>query len=287
MKSFPRFACLSLTVLLISSQAVLAQSIFPDKQLEKAVRREVFEKRNNEDPITAEDVKRISQVVGVEAGITSLEGLQHCESLMRIDLPSNQVQDLTPLGNLKKLQSINLASNKIESLEPLKELKNIQYLKLSNNAITDLAALSAMNNMRALYVDGNKISSLEPIAGLSKITSLYAGNNPIDNYAAIGNLHWLSSLDLQNGNVKDLHFLMPLQQLRVVNLSHNKIEDLATLVEMCRADLEDRRRFAPYLRIYVQDNPLTEQTKSDQIGKLKEAGVRIYDSAESLVNSEK
>jgi len=43
---------------------VAAQSIFPDKNLEAAVRKEVFEKRNNDQPIVETDVPNISQVVG-------------------------------------------------------------------------------------------------------------------------------------------------------------------------------------------------------------------------------
>lgn len=264
----------------------LGQSVFPDKKLEAAVRKEVFEKRNNQEPITAEDVKRISQVITVEHGITSLEGLQHCEALMRIDLAGHEIVDLAPLANLKRLQSIDLSNNKIVSIEPLKDAKNVQYLKLSNNQIEDIAAVSAMSNMRALYLEGNKIKSLEPIAGLAKITSLYAGGNPIENYAVIGNLPWLSSLDLQQGNISDLHFLMPLQQVKSLNLAHNKIKDLSALLEMCRADLEDRRRFAPYLRLYVEDNAFEEPMKSEQFTKLKEAGVHVFDGSEKKPLSE-
>ncbi|MFM8327143.1 MAG: hypothetical protein ACKN9U_19980, partial [Pirellulaceae bacterium] len=46
-----------------------AQSVFPDKALEAAVRKEVFAKRFNEEPITADDVKNISQVVAKGKGI--------------------------------------------------------------------------------------------------------------------------------------------------------------------------------------------------------------------------
>ena len=57
--------------------------IIPDKNLEAVVRREVFDKRYNTEPITADDVKNISQVVGKGKGIKSLEGLQHCKALMK------------------------------------------------------------------------------------------------------------------------------------------------------------------------------------------------------------
>ena len=61
--------------------AALAQDLFPDKALEAAVRREVFEKRYNAEPLTLDDVKSISQVVAKGKGIKSLEGLQNCKAL--------------------------------------------------------------------------------------------------------------------------------------------------------------------------------------------------------------
>ncbi|MEZ6108428.1 MAG: hypothetical protein R3B96_20600 [Pirellulaceae bacterium] len=46
------------------------QGIFPDKNLESVVRRYVFDKRYTEDPITEEDVKYLSVIKGVDAGVT-------------------------------------------------------------------------------------------------------------------------------------------------------------------------------------------------------------------------
>src|SRR6056297_1689440 len=81
-------------------------SIFADEALEEAVRKEVFAKRDTDQPITAEDVARISRVVGVDQKITSLEGLQHCHELMLLDLRDNAISDLAPIANLKRLQSV-------------------------------------------------------------------------------------------------------------------------------------------------------------------------------------
>ena len=92
----------------IHSQFALCEDLIPDKNLEAAVRREVFEKRYNTDPLTADDVKNISQVVGKGKGIKSLEGLQNCKSLMKIDLEKNEIVDLSPIKDLKLLQSIDL-----------------------------------------------------------------------------------------------------------------------------------------------------------------------------------
>jgi internalin A len=79
---------------------------------------------------------------------------------------------------------------------------------------------------------------------------------------------------------------MPLQEIRLLNLSHNEIADLTVLVEMCRADAEDRRRFAPYLRLYISENPVMEKAQSDdavkqQLERLKGFGVRVNPQPES------
>jgi hypothetical protein len=98
---------LALSCLFFSASIGWAQDLFPDKGLEAVVRREVFEKRYNSEPLTADDVKNISQVIGKGKGIKSLEGLQHCKALMKLDLENNEIADLTPIKDLKLLQSID------------------------------------------------------------------------------------------------------------------------------------------------------------------------------------
>ncbi|MGC6447968.1 MAG: hypothetical protein ACON5J_16185, partial [Rubripirellula sp.] len=74
------------------------QPLFPDKALEAAVRAVVFDKRFNQDPLTKDDVAKIPHVIGRGKGIKSLEGLQHCVSLMKIDLEDNEISDLKPIS---------------------------------------------------------------------------------------------------------------------------------------------------------------------------------------------
>lgn len=270
-RSFAAVACVFLSW---TASLHAADSIFPDKALEAAVRKEVFDKRHNDEPITAEDVKNISQVVGNKAGIKSLEGLQHCASLALIELAGNEINDLTPIAELSKLQSIDLAGNKVESLAPLAKLQRLQYLQLENNKVSDISPLAAATNMRALYLTGNAVKEISVLKNMPKLTSLYLGGNQIEDYAPVGELPWLSTLDLQNNAIKDLSFLKPLKEVRLLLLSDNKLEDLQPLVEMAKADVDGERRFAPYLRLYIKNNPLGEKAEK-QIKQLEEFGVRI------------
>ena len=55
----------------------------------------------------------------------------------------------------------------------------------------------------------------------------------------------------------------------------NKVKTLAPLVAMARIDADGDRRFAPYWRLYLADNPLSDDAKGDQIAELKKLGARI------------
>ncbi|MFO0064940.1 MAG: leucine-rich repeat domain-containing protein [Pirellulaceae bacterium] len=275
MSHFARLIPFVAAVLCYVAGPLTAQSVFPDKALEAAVRKEVFAKRFNEEPITADDVKNISQVVAKGKGITSLEGLQHCTAIMLIDLENNQIADLAALKELKQLQSVNLAGNQIESIEPMAGLTAMQYLELSRNKVKDIAPVKAMTNMRSLYLSDNQITTLEPVQEFKKIWTLYAARNPISDFAPVGQLKWLSSLDLQGCQIKDLSFLKPLTELRYLMLVDNQLADLGPLVEMCNADAQGDKRFAPFLKLYLHNNPLSDAAKNEQLAKLKEIGVRL------------
>lgn len=258
--------------LFLVSETVAQESIFPDKALEKAVRKEVFAKRYNDEPITAEDVKNISQVKGKGLGIKSLEGLEHCVAVMLIDLEDNEIEDLTPLAELKLLQSINLADNRIRSVKPLEKLERVQYLELSNNQVKNIESLAKMTNMRSLYLSNNRIKHVDVLLRMPKVWTLYVAENPIVIFEPIGHLSWLSSFDASECNIKSLEFMKPLTELKYVNLKDNEIEDLAPLVEMAKGD--DEQRFAQFWRLYIEGNPLGEKAE-EQLASIKEMGGRI------------
>src|SRR5436190_24398263 len=106
-------------LVLWSAPALLGDStsdtpVFKDKNLEKAVRKFVFEKRDNDKPITEADVANLSTIQGAGMDIADLSGLEKCQNLALLDLPKNKIQDLAPLNGLSRLQYLNLADNKVE-----------------------------------------------------------------------------------------------------------------------------------------------------------------------------
>jgi hypothetical protein len=48
-------------------------------------------------------------------------------------------------------------------------------------------------------------------------------------------------------------------------------------VKWAKADAEKDKRFAPYLRLYLADNPLSDDAKTKQLPELRKIGVRLED----------
>jgi Leucine-rich repeat (LRR) protein len=85
----------------------------------------------------------------------------------------------------------------------------------------------------------------------------------------------LSTLELKDNQIQDLAPLTKQTELTLLMIERNKIADLTPLVTMAKADSEGGKRFAPFLRLHLAGNPLTEDAKSKQIAALKSYGVRI------------
>lgn len=251
-------------------------SIFPDKNLEAVVRRSVFSKRGNDEPLTAKDVEKVSTIEGKGKGIRDLRGLEACVSLALLDLEDNDIADIDPIMELTRLQSINLAKNRIGDLTAIKKLDRIQYLHLADNRIVDLEPLSGLRNLRTLYLSNNKVRDLSPIASLEKIWSLSLDGNRVASLDPIRKMKWLSSLDVRGNGLSDIKPIVNLSELKYLVIENNQLKELSPLVEMAKADAEGDRRFSPFWRIYLAGNPLEDDAK-ESIAEIVKLGGRVFD----------
>lgn len=256
-----------------------AEGIFPDKNLEAAVRQYVFEKKYNDQPITEDDVKTISTIVfkgKKDRKIKDLTGIEKCRALALLDLEGHEIQDVSRLAGLTRLQQLNLAGNQIQDVKPLAGLVKLQYLHLAGNQVKDIGPLAGLKAMNSLYLDGNQIQDLTAIADLEKIWSLYVSGNRIEDLAALKKLKRVSNLDLRGNQLdaKDLESLTHLTELRYLLLDENPIQTIAPLVDMARKDHEKHKRFAPFWNVYLIGCPLDEEGKK-QLEELRKLGGRV------------
>jgi Leucine-rich repeat (LRR) protein len=248
---------------------------FPDKNLELAVRAELIEKRDPATELTDDDLKKVFFLEGKGKGIKDLSGFEKCTNAAEVNLAKNEIADVTPLAGLANLQSLDLSSNKLADVTPLEGLANLQYLELSHNQLAKLPALDKMTRMSSLYLADNQLSDLTPLAKLTKLSSLDLAKNKVTNLAPLAEIKRFMTLKLSDNAIEDISVLANCKQLSMLFLERNKLTDLAPLVTSAKADAEGEKRFAPYLRLYLADNPLSDAAKNEQLATLKGIGVRI------------
>jgi Leucine-rich repeat (LRR) protein len=243
-----------------------------DKNLEAALKAVLHDPK---DGLTEENLANVHILDAPGKDIKDLSGLEKCKNLAKIKFSKNQISDLKPLKDMANLQSLDLSGNKITDLAALAGLTKLQYLELSNNQIADLKPLGGLAKLSALTLSGNKVSDLGPLAGLTELSSLYLDHNQIADVAPLAKLTKLSTLNLKDNQIKDLGPVAKQTELRMLILEKNKIADLTPLVNAAKEDAEKDKRFAPYLRLYLKDNPLSDDAKTKQLEALKSFGVHI------------
>lgn len=276
MPTFPFALRGSLVVALLGfASAASGQELFPDKALEAVVRTQVFEKRNNTQPLTEADVQNIAILNGKGKKIANLAGLEKCRSLAQLELDNNEISDLAPIKELKNIQLLSLKANKISSLAPLADLVNIQYLDITANQVADIGPLKTVAALRNLYASGNQIKDISPLAACKRVYSLYLDGNPIADFKPLAELKDLERLDLHNTGISDLSPLAGLTEWRYLFLTKNKITNLSVLTAMAKKDFEGEKRFAPFWKVYLGDNPLSDSAKTAQVAELQKYNVRV------------
>lgn len=262
-------------VLWLATLGGASAQLFPDPGLEAAVRRQVFAKRDTQEPLVEADVVNVSTVEARQLGIRRLDGLEKCRNLAMLDLAGNQVSGLAPLAGLARLQFLDLQGNRVEDLSPIATNAALQYLHLAGNQVRSLAPLAGLTNLSALYLSRNRVEDPRPLLGLRRLAALYLDDNRIASIEGLGQLRALSSLSLSGNRIDDLRPLTSLPGLQYLFLERNRLQDLQVLIDWLKSDAG--QRFAPFLHLYLADNPLGSVARTRQLETLRGLGVRLGD----------
>jgi Leucine-rich repeat (LRR) protein len=127
----------------------------------------------------------------------------------------------------------------------------------------------------SLYLGGNRISDLAPLAKLTRLSSLSLPRNQIRDLGPLASVHKLMTIDLSDNEISDLTPLTKQTEVTLLMLERNKITDLTPLLTWAKADAEGPKRFAPYLRLYLGGNPLSEAARTEQLKALKSYVPRV------------
>ncbi len=113
--------------------------------------------------------------------------MQYAKHLSALELYGNQIQDISPLADLKKLTRLNLSNNNITDISPLNGLKELTYLSLEQNQIHDIQPIENLSKLKYLFIEQNPIKDLSqeqhlPVTNAVENTTLLHPSVKVNQY---------------------------------------------------------------------------------------------------------
>jgi hypothetical protein len=198
--------------------------------------------------------------------IRSLAGVEELTSLSVLDVPHNQITDLTPLASLPRLGTLTLTANAVHDLTPLAGL-GLFDLGLSQNPVSDLTPLAGTTTLSALGVAAARVTDIGPLAGHDALRELDLSGNAITDVSPLAGLPNLDTLRLARNQIADPTPLGTIPTLLVLDVFGNRIADVGGLAG------------APLLQeLQLGANPVIDLTPLLAVGTLVNLGLDETDS---------
>ena len=158
--------------------------------------------------------------------ITSLNGIENCQSLKNLTIIYGPRKDYSALSKLSSLTGITLfsAGNQEDFENVLKSLINCKNLKIAtfrNMKISDLKSISKLNNLTMLDISLNEIEKIDGIENITQLETLNLEANKITDIKKLSNLKVLKWLNLSSNNISDITSLSANAELKYLNLRKN------------------------------------------------------------------
>lgn len=124
---------------LYSPNPIIGNGIMTDSNLQGCLNQVYLSNENN-------DPKSITLLACPNAGVQSLIGIEALTNLEQIELSGNDIDDLSPLLNLKKLRVLSIRNNKIRNVNPLFSLPILRFISLQGNPEISCRQLDGLVN---------------------------------------------------------------------------------------------------------------------------------------------
>ena len=217
-------------------QPLLSGTVYiPDTNLRAAIA-EALGKAPN-DPLTDDDMKRLTRLFADGKGIQDLTGLEYATNLERIEFRRNAISDLTPLRGLIRLNNIKLRDNVISDVSPLANLLSVDWMGLEENVITDFSPLKGLVKLNGIGISGNPIADVSSLVSLTSLERIDAWNTLISDFSTLAKLPKLRWIEFGNDTaVSAIPSLKGLSSLQRLELNNCSISDLSPLAELTQLE---------------------------------------------------
>ena len=191
-------------------------------------------KNQNKTQIYESDIDKIVDIVGGNSlklagkGIKSLKGMEVFANkhITWIFLDWNEIDDLTPLKDLKTLEKISFSGNKVHDLSPLEGLTNLESIIASDNEIDTLETIENLPNVKNICMDGNNIKKIDSIANWNNLLSMSFEKNKIEELPNLENLKHLKYMNVSGNLIQTINDIPVIETLEELEIDDNKIISL-------------------------------------------------------------
>jgi hypothetical protein len=137
-------------------------------------------------------------IMGVS--LSNHAAFSHLRSLVILDTPHSNLEDLAVLSGCESLKSLNLHCNDdVVDLEPLGLHTGLVDLDLVDIAgVSDLMSLSKCTNLSSLRLSGTSVRDVSPLSFLTRLLDLDLHSTLVEDVSPLGHLVGLRSLDLSS-----------------------------------------------------------------------------------------
>ena len=227
-------------------------------------------------PITQAAMRGLKELEAHDKGITDLIGLEFATDLILLDLPRNNISDLSSVTGLTQLEKVVLWVNPISDISPLANLTQLRYLALNGCHIADISPLANLTHLTSLHLHGNPIVDIRPLTNLKQLSNLWINHNEIVDISPLASLTRLTTLRLSNNQIVNIRPLANLTRLTELWINYNEIVDirpLANLIRLTELHLNDNQ--------LVNIRPLTNLTELESL-EIQHNPILDYSSLDGL-----
>ena len=110
--------------------------------------------------------------VSENTALYSIDGVQYLYNLTEFYCSDTDVEDLTPLANLKNLKILDVSNTQIRTLRPLQMIKSLTEIDCSNTPIKTLKYLYSNPNLRMISIRNTQIPEESLEAAIKAIKNI-------------------------------------------------------------------------------------------------------------------
>ena len=154
----------------------------------------------------------------VNGGIAVLTDLAMMPNLASVNLPLQNISDLSPLAGLPVLRDFDVKHNPVADLSALSGLAQLTNAGLYDTRVSDLSPLAECPRLNNLDVGGTFVTSVASLRGCDAIRWLKLSKAPLQTLEGIEALPALAEIELSQVADGDLTPLMQLPNLQKATL---------------------------------------------------------------------